>query len=122
MEHGPPGSLSYEMNKIYQAKTGREIDDVSGRVMQAFLVLADAINRAGAADPKKIQAALSATDWPESAVLIGYRGVKFDETGQNVLACDVSDPVAGQADYVTVWPEAPGNAKLAWPMTGCWPS
>jgi branched-chain amino acid transport system substrate-binding protein len=113
----PPGSLSYAVNKLYQAKSGHEIDDVSGRDMQAFFVLADAINRAGAADPKKIQAALAATDWPESAVFIGYRGVKFDATGQNVLGATYLTQLQGK-DYATVWPEAPGNAKLVWPMTG----
>jgi branched-chain amino acid transport system substrate-binding protein len=113
----PPGTLAYEVNKLYQAKSNREIDDVSGRDMQAFFVLADAINRAGAADPKKIQAALSATDWPQSAVFIGYRGVKFDETGQNTLGATYLTQLQGK-DYATVWPDAPGNAKLAWPMTG----
>jgi branched-chain amino acid transport system substrate-binding protein len=114
---GAPGSLSYDINKIYQAKSGREIDDVSGRDMQAFFVLADAINRAGAADPKKIQAALQATNWPESAVFIGYRGVKFDETGQNVLGATYLTQLQGK-DYVTVWPPAADNAALKWPMTG----
>ena len=114
---GPPDSLSYAVNKIYQAKSGHEIDDVSGRCMQAFFVLADAINRAGAADPKKIQAALRVTDWPESAVFIGYRGVKFDATGQNILSATYLTQLQGK-DYATVWPEAPGNATLRWPMTG----
>lgn len=114
---GPPGSLSYEINKIYQAKSNREIDDVSGRDMQALFVLADAINRAGAADPQKIAAALRATDWPQSAVFIGYGGVKFDATGQNVLGATYLTQLQGK-DYATVWPQAPSNAKLAWPMTG----
>lgn len=114
---GPSGSLSYEVNKIYQAKSSHEIDDVSGRDMQAFFVLADAINRAGAADPKKIQAALQATNWLESACFIGYRGVKFDATGQNVLGATYLTQLQGK-DYTTVWPEAPGNAKLVWPMSG----
>ena len=113
----PAGTLAYAVNKIYQAKSGREIDDVSGRDMQAFFVLADAINRAGAVDPKKVQAALAATDWPQSAVFIGYRGVKFDATGQNVLGATYLTQLQGK-DYATVWPDAPGNAKLAWPMTG----
>ena len=114
---GPPDSLSYAVNKIYQAKSGHAIDDVSGRCMQAFFVLADAINRAGAADPKKIQAALRVTDWPASAVFIGYRGVKFDATGQNVLSATYLTQLQGK-DFATVWPEAPGNATLRWPMTG----
>jgi branched-chain amino acid transport system substrate-binding protein len=114
---GPQGSLSYDVNQLYKAKSGHEIDDVSGRSMQAFFVLADAINRAGAADPKKIQAALQATDWPKSAVFIGYQGVKFDQTGQNVLSATYLTQLQGK-DYATVWPDAPGNAKLDWPMKG----
>jgi branched-chain amino acid transport system substrate-binding protein len=114
---GPAGTLSYAVNQLYQAKSGREVDDVSGRDMQAFFVLADAINRAGAADPQRVQAALRATDWPQSAVFIGYRGVKFDETGQNVLGATYLTQLQGK-DYATVWPPAPGNAKLTWPMMG----
>ena len=34
---GPPDSLSYAVNKIYQAKSGHEIDDVSGRVHAGVL-------------------------------------------------------------------------------------
>ena len=114
---GPKGSLSYDVNAIYQAKTGHEIGDVSGRVMQAFFVLADAINRAGAADPAKIQAALRATDMPASAVFIGYRGVKFDATGQNVLSATYLTQLQGK-DYATIWPPAAGTAKIEWPMKG----
>lgn len=114
---GPKGSLSYDINKIYQAKSGHEIDDVSGRVMQAFFVLADAINRAGAADPKKIQEALRATDLPRSAMFIGYRGVKFDSTGQNALSATYLTQLQGK-DYVTIWPPSPETAKIEWPMKG----
>ena len=114
---GPKGSLSYDVNAIYQGKTGHEIGDVSGRVMQAFFVLADAINRAGAADPAKIQAALQQTDMPQSAMFIGYRGVKFDSTGQNELSATYLTQLQGK-DYVTIWPEAPSGAKVEWPMKG----
>ena len=47
---------------MFKAKYGRDLDDTSARWMQAFFVLADAINRAGSTDPEKIQAALKATD------------------------------------------------------------
>jgi branched-chain amino acid transport system substrate-binding protein len=114
---GPPGSLSYDVNALYQARSNHELDDVSGRTLQAFFVLADAINRAGAADPKKIQAALQQTNMPQSAMVIGYQGVKFDDTGQNVLSATYLTQLQG-ADYATVWPEAPGTARLVWPMSG----
>jgi branched-chain amino acid transport system substrate-binding protein len=114
---GPPGSLSAGVNAVYKAKTGNEIGDVSGRSAQAFLVLADAINRAGTTDPAKVQAALQATNLSRSAMFIGYRGVRFDDTGQNVESATYLTQLQGK-DYTTVWPPEPGTAKVAWPMTG----
>jgi branched-chain amino acid transport system substrate-binding protein len=114
---GPEGSLSYRINAIYQARTGNEIGDVSGRAMQAFFVLADALNRAGSVDPSKLQGALQATDMPHSAMFIGYRGVKFDQSGQNVLSATYLTQLQGK-DYVTIWPDDAAVAKVMWPMTG----
>jgi branched-chain amino acid transport system substrate-binding protein len=114
---GPPGSLSAGVNAIYQAKTGNEIGDVSGRCIQAFFVLADALNRAGSADHLKLQAALKATAMPHSAMIIGYRGVRFDDTGQNIESATYLTQLQGK-DYVTIWPEDAAAAKVTWPMTG----
>ncbi|WP_428491310.1 ABC transporter substrate-binding protein [Rhodopila sp.] len=114
---GPPGSLSAQVNAIYQAKTGNEIGDVSGRSLQAFFVLADALNRAGSTDPAKLQAALRATDMPRSAMIIGYDGVKFDASGQNIESATYLTQLQGKA-YVTIWPADAAVAKVQWPMTG----
>ncbi len=56
---GKPGSTTYKINEMYKAKTGRDLDDTSGRNMQGFLVLADALNRAGSTEPEKIRDALT---------------------------------------------------------------
>jgi branched-chain amino acid transport system substrate-binding protein len=52
---GKPGSTTYKINEMYKAKTGRDLDDTSGRNMQSFFALADAINRAGSTDAEKIR-------------------------------------------------------------------
>jgi branched-chain amino acid transport system substrate-binding protein len=114
---GPAGSLSAQVNAIYQKKTGNELSDVSGRVLEAFLVLMDAINRAGSTDHAKIQAALKATNLPHSAMLIGYRGVRFDNTGQNVESATYLTQLQGK-DYATIWPQDASVAKVEWPMKG----
>ena len=114
---GPAGSLSAGVNAIYQAKTGNEIGDVSGRCIQAFFVLADALNRAGSADSAKLQAALKATAMPRSAMIIGYDGVRFDDAGQNIQGATYLTQLQGK-DYVTIWPYDAAAAKVAWPMTG----
>jgi branched-chain amino acid transport system substrate-binding protein len=114
---GRPGSVTYAINELYKKKTGRDLDDTSGRDMQAFFVLADAINRAGSTDPAKIQAALRATDLKPAQLMMGYRGVKFDATGQNTEAATYLIQLQGKA-YKAVWPQKSATAKVEWPMKG----
>jgi branched-chain amino acid transport system substrate-binding protein len=114
---GKPGSNTAKINDLYKAKTGRDLDDTSGRNMQAMLTLAEAVNRAGSTDPAKIQAALKATDLKPEQLMMGYRGVKFDETGQNILASTYLIQLKGK-DYKVVWPDASATDKLVWPMKG----
>ena len=114
---GKPGSITAYVNALYKAKTGRDLDDTSGRNLQGFLVLAEAIDRAGSTDPAKIQAALQQTDLKPAQLMMGYRGVKFDATGQNILAATYLIQLQG-ADYVAVWPDSVARGKLDWPMKG----
>jgi branched-chain amino acid transport system substrate-binding protein len=114
---GAPNSVTYKINQMFKAKTGREMDDTSARSMQAMLVLADAINRAGSAEPAKIQKALQETDLKPAQLMMGFRGVKFDQTGQNTLAATYLIQLQGK-DYVPVWPDKSALAPLKWPMTG----
>jgi branched-chain amino acid transport system substrate-binding protein len=114
---GKPGSNSYIVNQMFKAKYGRDLDDTSARWMQGFLVLADAINRAGSAEPDKIQAALQATDLKPEQLMIGYSGVKFDSTGQNTLASTFLIQLQGK-QYVSIWPSNLATGKLELPMKG----
>jgi branched-chain amino acid transport system substrate-binding protein len=114
---GKPGSNSYIVDQMFKAKYGRDLDDTSARWLQGFLVLADAINRAGSTEPDKIQAALKATDLKADQLMIGYRGVKFDDTGQNTLASTFLIQLQGK-QYVSVWPESQATGKLQLPMKG----
>jgi branched-chain amino acid transport system substrate-binding protein len=114
---GKPGGNSYIVNQLFKAKYGRDLDDTSARWMQGFLVLADAINRAGSTEPDKIQAALQATDLKADQLMIGYDGVKFDSTGQNTLASTFLIQLQGK-QYVSVWPSGLATGKLELPMKG----
>ncbi|OAE96204.1 branched-chain amino acid ABC transporter substrate-binding protein [Bradyrhizobium centrolobii] len=114
---GKPGSTTYKINEMYKAKTGRDLDDTSARNMQSLFALADAINRAGSTDPEKIRDALAKTDLKPDQLMMGYQGVKFDETGQNILAATYLIQLQGK-QYQLVWPETAANAKLQWPMAG----
>ena len=114
---GKPGSPTYKINEMYKAKTGRDLDDTSARNMQSFFALADAINRAGSTDPEKIRVALTQTDLKPNQLMMGYQGVKFDKTGQNILAATYLIQLHGKK-YDLVWPEQAADAKLQWPMAG----
>jgi branched-chain amino acid transport system substrate-binding protein len=85
--------------------------------MQATFVLADAINRAGSTAPEAIQKALQATDLKPDQLMMGYRGVKFDETGQNTMGATYLIQLQGE-QYVAVWPEKSATAKLMDPFKG----
>jgi branched-chain amino acid transport system substrate-binding protein len=114
---GKPGTNSYIIDQMFKAKYGRDLDDTSARWMQGFFVLADAINRAGSTDPDKIQAALKATDLKPDQLMIGYNGVKFDDTGQNILASTFLIQLQGK-EYVSIWPADRATGKLELPMKG----
>ena len=114
---GAEGSATYLINEMYKKKTGHDMDDTSARDMQATLVLADAINRAGSTKPEAIQKALQETDLKPDQLIMGYKGVKFDETGQNTLAATYLIQLIGD-HYVAVWPPTSAQHALVYPLKG----
>ncbi len=115
---GKPGSVPALFNELYKKKTGGDdLDDVSARGLQGFLVMADAINRAGSTDPAKIRDALKATNLPADQMVTGYDGVKFDDKGQNILASSLVTQMRG-GKYVAIWPKARATADVAMPYKG----
>ncbi len=114
---GKPGSVQYLVNEIYKKKAGHDLDDTSARGLQGFLVLCEAINRAGSTEPAKIQAALKATDLAANQLMIGYDGVKFDANGQNEKAATLLVQLRNRA-YVPVWPDRLATAQPDLPFKG----
>jgi branched-chain amino acid transport system substrate-binding protein len=115
---GKPGSVPALFNELYKKKTGGdELDDVSVRGLQAFLVLADALNRAGSIEAAKIQAALKATDLKADQMAAGYNGVKFDDKGQNTLAASVVTQMRG-GKYLTIAPKDRATTEVILPYKG----
>ena len=114
---GKPGSVPYIINEIYKKKAGHALDDTSARGLEGFLVLCDAINRAGSTDPAKIQAALKATDLKANQLMIGYDGVRFDEKGQNTLAATLLVQLRDRV-YLPVWPDNLATTQAQLPFQG----
>jgi branched-chain amino acid transport system substrate-binding protein len=114
---GKPDSATFLINEMYKQKTGYDLDDTAGRAMQGFFTLVDAIDRAGSTEPAQIQAALKATDLKPEQLMMGYKGVKFDEKGNNVLAAALLIQIQGD-NYVAVWPQDSAVAPLQLPYQG----
>ena len=115
---GPPGSPTAIIADMYKKKSGDEMDDTAARQMQAFFVLADAIDRAGSTEPAKIQAALKATDLKPEQLMIGYKGVKFDDKGQNILASGRIIQLQDGDNYFAVWPKDGAEKAPVLPYKG----
>jgi branched-chain amino acid transport system substrate-binding protein len=115
---GPPGSPTALIAEMYKKKSGDEMDDTAAREMQGLFVLVEAIDRAGSTDPAKIQAALKATDLKPDQLMMGFKGVKFDDKGQNILAAGFIIQLQDGENYVAVWPKAGAQKDPVLPYKG----
>jgi branched-chain amino acid transport system substrate-binding protein len=116
---GAAGTPTFLINEMYKKKSGGDdLDDTAARQMQGFFVLVDAIDRAGSTDPAKIQAALKATDLKPDQLIMGYKGVKFDDKGQNILAAGLVIQLQDGENYVPVWPKQLAKTTPVLPYKG----
>jgi len=74
---------------MFKARAGRDLNDQTSRQFSALTVLAEAIDRAGSADPRKIRDSLAAIDIPGDRTIMPGARVKFDATGQDTFASPV---------------------------------
>ena len=65
-----------------------------------------------------VQAALKATDLKPTQLMMGYKGVKFDDKGQNILASGVLIQLQDGENYVTVWPKEGAEKAPILPYKG----
>jgi branched-chain amino acid transport system substrate-binding protein len=93
---------------------GRGLSDVPARAFTGFMTLLDAINRAGSTDPDKIRDALAATDIPADQLIVPYKGVKFDQTGQNTQVRAILMQVQ-KGKYCTIYPFELAACQVVYP-------
>ncbi len=103
------------LSDLLKQKVGHDLTDNPSRQFLGFIVLADAINRAGSTDPEKIRQALVATDVKPSQIPLPWKGVKFDGTGQNTLGSPIMYQLQG-GRYWTVWPEQAKAKEFVYPI------
>jgi len=104
------------VNELFKARSGRDLNDLSARQFTAAMVLAEAIDRAKAADGPKVREALVGTDIPGDQTIMPWARVAFDETGQNRDADPVLLQWTGER-FVTVFPSPVAVADVRFPMS-----
>ena len=103
-----------QVAKLYRDRFGKDMDGTPARAFVAMMTLADAINRAGSTDPKKIRDALAATNLGPDKLIMPWTGIRFDQAGQNDLTRGIFVQTLDGAPRM-VWPFDQAAAKLVWP-------
>jgi branched-chain amino acid transport system substrate-binding protein len=107
--------LLSKVNVIYKKHSGgRDLSDIPARAFTGFMTLLDALNRAGSTDPEKLRAALAATDIPADQLIVPYKGIKFDATGQNTLVRPILMQVQ-KGRYCTIYPFELASCEVLYP-------
>jgi branched-chain amino acid transport system substrate-binding protein len=105
-----------EVNAAFKFHSkGRALSDVPVRAFTGFMVLADAINRAGSTDPEKIRQALMETNMPSDQLIVPWKGIKFGTDGQNQLVRGILMQVQ-KGQYCTVYPFDLASCELVYPL------
>ena len=107
--------LIRQVNDLFNSRYKINFTGNSSRTFTGLMVMADAINRAASTEPEAIRKALTTTDMPGSKLIMPWKGVKFDATGQNTLGQGILVQIVG-GKYNTVWPFDMATREVTWPM------
>jgi branched-chain amino acid transport system substrate-binding protein len=108
-------SLVKQVNDLYYSRYKVNFTGNSSRTFTGLMTLADAINRAGSTEPEAIRKALAETNIPGNKIIMPWKGIKFDATGQNVYGSGILVQII-DGKYNTVWPFELATRDIVWPM------
>jgi len=107
--------LIKQVNDLFNSRYKANFTGNSSRTFTGLMTLADAINRAGSTEPEAIRKALTETNIPANKIIMPWKGVKFDEKGQNIYGSGILTQII-DGKYHTVWPFDLATRDLVWPM------
>jgi len=113
-----------DVNEKYKAKYGVDFNGNSARDYTGVWVLYYALEEAGkTASPldlkgfrKAIRDALTKLDISPEKIIMPWRGVRFDDTGQNILATGIVVQMMMDGKYYTVFPREIATKDIIFPM------
>ncbi len=106
-------------NDRHVARFGMPMTEDSAGYYQLFYVIVDALERGKTSEAKALRDAIAATnitDINHKAMLLPYKAIKFDETGQNPFATAMVVQIQ-DGKFRIVYPEhvAEPDVKVIWP-------
>ncbi len=108
-------SAALDVRTRYEAEYGEPMRTGAVLAYQAVYLIADAIERAGSADPADIRNALAETNLADH--ILPYEGpIQFDDSGETIVASPVLMQVQ-DGEVVQVWPPSLAEASPLFPCT-----
>lgn len=104
-----------QVNDLFRSRYKVNFTGNSSRTFTGLLTLADAINRAGSTEAEAIRKALSETNIDGKNTIMPWKGIKFDQQGQNSLGSGILVQIVN-GKYHTVWPFNLATRDVIWPM------
>ena len=104
-----------QVNELFRNRYKVNFTGNSSRTFTGLLTLADAINRAGSTEPEAIRKALSETNIDGKNTIMPWKGIKFDQQGQNTLGSGILVQIVN-GKYHTIWPFNLATREVIWPM------
>lgn len=93
------------INEIYKKYSrGQAMGELAMREITGLLWMADVINRAKSVEPAALAKAAMETNMSPDLMIIDYKGIKFDDSHQNVLATGVMTQIGWDGEKHTLWP------------------
>lgn len=105
-----------EINDLYKQRYGRDITGAAARAFVGFQGLLDALNRAGSTEPEKIRKAILETNIPGDKLITPWRGIKFNEKGQNALVDAIVIQYQNGGKRYTIYPFNLAVGELIYPI------
>jgi len=104
-----------QVNELFRSRYKVNFTGNSSRTFTGLLTLADAINRAGSTEPEAIRKALAETNIDGKNTIMPWKGIKFDQQGQNTLGSGILVQIVN-GKYHTIWPFNLATRDVIWPM------
>jgi branched-chain amino acid transport system substrate-binding protein len=115
LDLGKNNPLIKQVNDLFVSRNKVNFTGNSSRTFTGLMTLADAINRAGSTEPEAIRKALSETNIAGDRIIMPWKGIKFDQNGQNIYGSGILVQII-DGKYNTVWPFEIATRDVVWPM------